>query len=133
MSSVTARPFAAGAAIVLLVAGCGGGAKDSSANQGGPSPTAVGTSVSVTETDFHIALSGSALKAGEYTFNVKNAGQSTHALEVEGPGVQDAKTGTIQPGDSEALTVTLQHGSYKFWCPVDGHADLGMKMTVSVP
>ena len=89
------------------------------------------TAVTATETEFHIALSSSSLKAGTYTFTVKNAGKITHALTVDGSGV-DKSTGDISPGSSATLTVTLKAGKYDVFCPVGDHKAEGMDETVQV-
>jgi uncharacterized cupredoxin-like copper-binding protein len=51
---------------------------------------------------------------------------------VDGPGVEDKATSTIDPGSSGQLTVSLQHGSYELYCSIDGHKDRGMDLTVQV-
>ncbi len=57
---------------------------------------------------------------------------TTHALEIDGPGVSDKASDTVSPGSSTSLTVTLRKGSYELYCPVDGHKDLGMDTTITV-
>jgi len=86
----------------------------------------------VDEVDFKINLSMTAFKAGSYTFMVKNSGQSTHALQIDGPGVQGRTSDTVAPGASTTLTVTLQAGSYELICPIDGHKSLGMDTHITV-
>ena len=88
--------------------------------------------VTVDETEYKISLSRSDLTPGTWTFNVVDDGQTTHALEIEGPGVADRASDTISSGQSTALTVTLEKGSYELYCPVDGHKDLGMKTEITV-
>ncbi|MGH3646048.1 MAG: cupredoxin domain-containing protein [Micromonosporaceae bacterium] len=106
--------------LTALLAGCGGGS-----GGGG------GTSVDVTLTDFKLAFSEQPTKPGKYTFNVKNEGKVDHALKVEGQGIEE-ETETLAPGKSATLTVTLQKGSYEFYCPVGDHDDKGMKTTIEV-
>jgi len=65
------------------------------------------------------------------TFTVTNDGQETHALEVEGNGVEE-KTDSIAPGDSGTLTVDLEPGEYEFYCPIDGHRAQGMEGKIVV-
>ena len=102
-----------------------------STSQGGPPPATAGT-VTATESEFSIALSTKTLKPGAYTFRVKNTGSVTHALTVNGPGVQDKSTGDISPGSSATVTVTLKTGSYEVYCPVGNHKMEGMDETVKV-
>ncbi|MDA3630081.1 hypothetical protein [Saccharopolyspora oryzae] len=69
---------------------------------------------------------------GRYTFHAINAGRAVHILEINGPGVDNAKTPVVRPGDAADLTVTLAPGVYDFWCPVGNHRQLGMQLYVRV-
>lgn len=118
------------------LAACGGNDSGSETSGSGDSGASggsdTGTSVAVDETDFALALSVDTFSPGVYTFEVSNDGDTTHALEVEGPGVEDVASDQIGPGESTSLTVTLEQGDYTIYCPVDGHADLGMSTTITV-
>lgn len=129
-----------GAAVVGLVAACGGSdnstaylppAPATSSAPGG-STSAAGTMVTVTETEFEIQLSQHTFTPGTYTFVVDNSGQATHALEIEGPGLSGAETSHLSPGDSNNLTVTLRSGTYKLYCPVGNHEAMGMSLDITV-
>jgi len=113
--------------VAAVLAACGG------AEEGAGSASA-GEAVRVTvgETEFALAVSQTSLDPGSYTFVVTNDGTVDHALEVEGPGVDEAETETLAPGESAELTVTLETGTYKLYCPVGGHEDLGMKLELGV-
>jgi uncharacterized cupredoxin-like copper-binding protein len=87
--------------------------------------------VQVTEVDYKIRLPETTLKAGSYTFDVKNEGKVPHNLHVDGSGVQEA-TSDLAPGESESLTVELKPGSYDFFCSIPGHKQLGMDQKVTV-
>ena len=95
---------------------------------------APGTSatISVTETEFHLALSKSSVAAGAVNFLVRNAGHITHALTIDGPGVEDDTTKSLSPGQSAKLTVTMKAGKYDVYCPVGNHKMEGMDTSVSV-
>ena len=93
---------------------------------------APGTAMTVTESEFTITLPSKSLSAGPYTFKVSNKGKFAHDLVVDGPGVQDKTSAIVAPGSTGDLTVTLQKGSYEFYCSVDGHKDMGMDVTVQV-
>lgn len=124
------------AATALPLAACGG-AEGGEAAQAPPpaeAPAAEAggaTTVTAEETEFVIALSESSIEPGDYTFVVENAGSVDHALTVSGPGVE-AETEAIAPGDTAELTFTLEEGTYELWCPIDGHRDQGMALTVDV-
>lgn len=129
------------AALAIVAAGtlaaCGGddsGASGTSGSEdaGASGGSDTGTSVTVDETDFALALSVDSFSPGVYTFEITNDGDTTHALEVEGPGVEDVESDEIGPGESTSLTVTLEAGDYTIYCPVDGHKDMGMTTTITV-
>jgi plastocyanin len=100
---------------------------------GNPAGASSPITVKAVETDFHIALSKKTFKAGTYTFVAVNKGKVTHALAITGPGLHDASTADISPGQSVKLTVTFKSGSkYDIFCPIPGHKMLGMNMNVKV-
>lgn len=128
--------------VALLTAACGGssgsGSTPTTTAGGGTTSAAAagstsGNQVTATLTEYHIALSTQTFAPGTYTFVAKNAGQVGHALEIDGPGVNDQRTpGDLQPGQSANLTVTLSAGTYDVFCPVPGHKSLGMDATITV-
>jgi len=134
------RVITAGVAVAIAVtlAGCRGSSSKSpptaatATGTATPSAAGQGTAVTVDEADFKINLSTMTFAPGTYTFVVKNTGHATHALEIDGPGVEDRKSDTVSPGGSTRLTVTLQKGSYELYCPVDGHKGMGMDTHITV-
>jgi len=139
---VSRRPMGRGLALgvaagvlALLAAACGSSGSGST-SAGSPPPAgssnSSATQVTASLTEFHIALSQQTFPAGKYTFVVSNDGHATHALTINGPGVSDAHTTSLSPGQKANLTVTLQSGKYDFSCPVGNHKQMGMDMNVSV-
>ncbi|WP_458246031.1 plastocyanin/azurin family copper-binding protein [Streptomyces sp. MAI_2237] len=126
----TALAFSA----ALLVAACssGGGGGGKASDSTGAAKAGSGTKVTVTETEFALKLSRNSFTPGTYTFTADNAGTTTHALEVDGPGVSDVRTKNISSGQNTSVTVTLKKGTYELYCPVDGHRQLGMKTDLKV-
>jgi uncharacterized cupredoxin-like copper-binding protein len=96
-----------------------------------PKPKPQAQTVDVTETDFKIAVPSTTLKAGSVTFDVKNDSQTEHDLVVTGNGITQG-TPRFGGGQSKALKVTLKPGTYKLFCSVPGHEQLGMKLNVTV-
>ncbi len=136
------RGLAPFAVLAVAIAGCGGddnGGGNNAPASSTPTPTPTttpaktgGSTVTEDMTEFKFSDAKPTAKAGTVTFEVKNAGKTVHALEVEGPG-EEAKTGNVSPGGSETLKVKLDKpGKYEFYCPVDGHKDLGMKGEITV-
>jgi uncharacterized cupredoxin-like copper-binding protein len=81
--------------------------------------------------EYRITLDHRTVAAGKTTFVVANRGKIVHAFAIGGPGIGRRRIrGTIAPGRSRTLTVTLGAGSYRVWCPIPGHAALGMKTTL---
>jgi uncharacterized cupredoxin-like copper-binding protein len=91
------------------------------------------TTITVKEKEYRLILSTRKGAAGPTRFVVRNAGKLAHAFAIAGPGLTTKKTKTIKPGASATLAVTLKSGAYTVWCPMPGHAALGMKATVTVP
>jgi plastocyanin len=88
--------------------------------------------VTVTEREYRISLSVKMVPAGTVLFVVHNTGHVAHALSVSGRGLATARTPTIQPGATRTLRLTLRGGTLKLWCPIRGHAALGMKTSLTV-
>jgi plastocyanin len=120
------RPYIAAATIVvaLLGAALAGVVAHASASKT--------TTITVKEKEYRLTLSTKKGAVGPTRFVVKNVGKLAHAFAISGPGVKTKKTKTIQPGTSATLLVTLKSGSYSVWCPMPGHAALGMKATIAV-
>ena len=92
---------------VLVPAGCG--SDDESA--GGTTSAGAAESVELTATEYSFDPADVSVDAaGEVTFNVTNDGEETHALEVEGNGIEE-ETESIAPGESGTLTVGLEQST----------------------
>src|SRR5215210_1001934 len=113
--------------LAILVAGCGAEAPKGS--KGPPVPQA-GT-VKVGLTDMKIDPATPTIeKPGEVRFRVRNSGQKTHALRIEGP-TTEVETQDLRPGQAETLSADLNRpGEYKWFCPY--HRAEGMTGTISV-
>jgi uncharacterized cupredoxin-like copper-binding protein len=124
-------------AAAVTLAGCSGESRNPAttavpSTSAGTAAAAPGTAMAVAESEFTITLPSKTLSAGTYTFKVTNKGKFAHNLTVDGAGVQDKATPTLAPGSTGDLTVSLQKGSYEFYCSVDGHKEMGMDVTVQV-
>ena len=114
---------------MLVLAGCGGG-DDNGGN--GEASGAEGEKIDVIARDFEFDPSTITIdSAGSYTFELKNEGSATHALEIEGNGVE-AETPEIGGGEEAEVTIDLAEGEYELYCPVDGHRQQGMEGTITV-
>lgn len=122
------------AALWLLVGcgreGSGGGGNGYNAPSG--AKDSVLKTIRIEETEFRLEPVEITLdKPGTYVFEAVNSGDTVHALEVEGEGIEE-KTQEIQPGQSATLKVELAAGTYELYCPVGGHKEEGMEGTLTV-
>jgi plastocyanin len=127
---------------VLLAAGCGDDEEEGGGGSGAATPEATeessggggggealtltadpGGDISWEPTDLSAA-------AGSVTIKLVNESDVPHAVEVEGNGVEE-ESETITGGETE-LTVDLEAGEYRFYCPVGEHAQNGMDGTLTV-
>ena len=108
---------------------------EAGASEGGTNTTATGggaSTVDVTAKDFKFDLAKTTLKPGEYTFDLKNDGPSSHNLVINGPGVKNASTPTIAGGKTATVKAKLKAGTYELYCSVPGHKQLGMDVKLEV-
>jgi uncharacterized cupredoxin-like copper-binding protein len=70
--------------------------------------------------------------AGANLFVLTNDASVPHNLEIEGNGVEAGPTETISDGQTAQLKVTLEPGTYEFYCDVPGHKEAGMEGTLTV-
>lgn len=69
--------------------------------------------------------------AGALELIMKNLASIQHNIAVEGNGV-DKKGAVVGKGGTSDVKVSLKPGKYTFLCTVPGHADGGMKGTLTV-
>ena len=117
---------ALGVAVALALAG----AAVAAVAAGGSAATAT---TKVTEREYHIGLSASSSKASSVKFVVHNAGKIVHKLDIAGAGMKSTvKLPSIAPGATRTVTVKVTGGKLSLWCPVPGHAALGMKTSLKI-
>jgi plastocyanin len=120
-----------------LPIGCAGrGGGEGGNGGGGEAPSrakdSVVKTIRIEETEFRLEPAEITLdKPGTYVFEAVNSGETVHALEVEGQGIEE-ETEEIQPGQSAELKVELEAGTYELYCPVGGHKEEGMEGTLTV-
>ena len=98
-------------ALSFALAGCGG---DDEAEE--PTEESLET-VDVSLVDFRLEPDSVHVdQAGTYTFRVTNDGQTQHALEIEGSDLEE-ETETLDPGESDTITVELARGRLRAVLP----------------
>lgn len=89
----------------------------------GPSST-----INVSMTEYHFALSQTTVPQGNVTFVIKNDGTQTHNFDLEGKHIG----GFLDPGQSETWTINLAARTYHYVCDVPYHASEGMEGDLTV-
>ena len=130
--------LAAAAAVVLsLAVGCAGGGGEGGANanapSGGGAKGSVLKTIRIQETEYSLKPAEITLKKpGLYVLKVVNSGSITHALEVDGEGLEEFSK-KIEPGQSTQLRLDLRKaGTYELTDPVDHHEEKGMEGKIIV-
>jgi len=72
-------------------------------------------------------------RPGTVTLRMANPSSAgiKHGIAIEGHGV-DRDGPIVAPGKTSTVTVTLNKGTYTYYCPVPGHEQAGMKGTLTV-
>jgi plastocyanin len=65
------------------------------------------------------------IEAGRLTFALTNRGSLEHAIAIRGRGV-NVQGALVEKGEVSRIEIALKPGTYRFYCPVPGHADGGM-------
>ena len=118
------RRLAVPCAILLSLAGCGGGDDDEPARSVTVNPNST-LRVTADEYSFdpgQVVVRG----AGPVTIRLRNNGELAHNLRVERDGEDVGGTPTFGGGETQAGRVNLEHGRYEMVCTVGDHAELGM-------
>ncbi len=128
------------AALGLVLAACGGDDGGGLAPAPTP-PTAPTASPAVTgaaivlgaAADGSLAYGATTLdvEAGEITIAFSNPSSTPHNVAVEGEGI-DTVFGEIVTAGEAPITLTLEPGTYTFFCSVPGHRSAGMEGTITV-
>ena len=101
----------------------------------GPATTAPGESadtIRVEAVEFKFSIDETDLAPSRYTFELRNEGEVPHDLVIEGPEIDDARTPVIPGGERAQIEAALVEGTYKLYCSVPGHEDLGMVAELNV-
>lgn len=142
------------AALAVLAPGCGGSDADAedmrvegraamdTTPAGTPAPPSIPAlaadarrEITVVLREWSLQPGPDAVPAGEVTFEAMNTGTEAHTLAIDGAGA-DARTPPIGPGETATLTVVLEPGTYRLFCP-DGeggaaHASRGLSAPLVV-
>ena len=95
-----------------------------------PLPHTLGVAAS----EFHFALTRTTVGAGAVTIQLRNSGEDGHDLHVAALDGTPIAAWDELPAEAPAVTktVTLAPGSYRLYCSLPGHAELGMDTRLNV-
>ncbi len=79
-----------------------------------------------------LSMADTGRNPGQFIFEVTNNGTAEHNFEIEGQGMEREFESNLQPGETQTMTVTLQPGTYRVYCPIGSHAELGMDLQLTV-
>jgi plastocyanin len=118
------RRLAVPCAIVISLAGCGGGDDEEPARSVTVNPN---STLEVTGDEYSFDPGRVVVRgAGPLTIRLRNQGELAHNLRVERAGEDIGGTPTFPGGDTQSGRVNLEHGNYEMVCTVGDHAELGM-------
>lgn len=70
--------------------------------------------------------------SGIIEFDVQNAGTRAGNFAVEGHGIHKEFDAPLAPGESAVMRLDLDAGNYTVFCPVDDHAEQGMRLELRI-
>jgi mono/diheme cytochrome c family protein len=74
----------------------------------------------------------SSISAGLTLFEVTNTGTKEHNFRIEGQGMEREFEENLQPGETQAMGVDLEPGTYEVDCPIANDAESGMQLQLIV-
>jgi plastocyanin len=111
-------------AVASLLAACGGGADE-------PASSAPATgALEIEAGDLYFEPANVRATPGEISITLVNTGAVEHDLLVEEAG--DARVVHVDPGQTAVGTITLDAGTYTYYCDIPGHRAAGMEGTLTV-
>lgn len=112
------------AVAALVLAACTGGGAG-----GTTDPATAKNTVTVVAGDMFFEPAELSIGAGSIAIELVNDGAIVHNLVIEQTGT---KVVEAQGGASNTGTVTLEPGTYTFYCDIPGHRQAGMEGTLEV-
>ena len=89
--------------------------------------------VQVIAQEYRYSLSRSKVEAGKVIIELVNRGEDTHNLDIERVGSTHIfRFPDVAPGQYVDRVLTLKPGTYRLWCGIANHKELGMRATLRV-
>ena len=114
-----------------------GGASPQVPGAGPQSPAEPGPTLghlSVKSVEYKYTLSRASVTAGEVIVELNNQGEDAHNLNLQLANGQGPEYSVPEAGAQKRQEghFTLPAGTYRLWCSLEGHEELGMKATLNV-
>ena len=114
-----------------------GGASPQIPGAGPQSPAEPGPTLghlSVKSKEYSYTLSRASVTAGEVIVELNNQGEDPHNLNLQLANGQGPEYSVPEAGSQKRQEdrFTLPAGTYRLWCSLEGHEELGMKATLTV-
>lgn len=106
-------------ALTLVACSGGDGGGDDAADDTGDAAGGGGATVEVEAGDLYFDPEEASAPAGEIEFVVTNVGDVEHDLVIE--EADDTNVAHAEPGETASGTITLEAGTYTYYCSVPGH------------
>jgi uncharacterized cupredoxin-like copper-binding protein len=120
MRTISTLLAAVALSAVLTATGCGGSSQPAG-------------SIKVVLADYSFTPTDIQAQAGDRQFYLVDEGKLSHDMTItDSAGKQIARSELVQPGNTGVLAVKLSAGTYNVFCSQPGHADAGMKATLTV-
>ncbi|MEX2324391.1 MAG: plastocyanin/azurin family copper-binding protein [Nitriliruptoraceae bacterium] len=107
----------------VVIAACGGG-------DDAPAAAPASGAISVEAGDLYYEPTSLTAAAGEIQITIENTGAVEHDVVIEEAG--DVEVVHAEAGETVTGTVTLEAGTYTFYCAIPGHRAAGMEGTLTV-
>jgi hypothetical protein len=119
--------------------GGGGGDDDDDSGGGdappsGPRPSGVTTTRTISSSpgeDLTFNVIGLVAPPSKLTLIMRNRSSIEHGIAIAGDNVK-TESDPVDPGQTARVTFELPAGEYEFYCPVEGHQEMGMSGILSI-
>jgi plastocyanin len=111
------------ASLVVLCAGCGTPERATAARDG---------RIAVALDDFRFEPQAIRARAGKITFTLRNRGRLAHTFRLRIEGRPVVEVPSMLPGEGTVQSATLRRGTYRIFCALANHEELGMYGTLTV-
>jgi hypothetical protein len=117
----------------------GGGDDDDDSGSGddrptGPRPSGVTSTRTISSSsgeELTFNVIGLVAPPSKLTLTMRNRSSIEHGIAIAGDNVK-TESDPVGPGETARVTFELPAGEYEFYCPVEGHQEMGMSGILSV-